>query len=100
MRLIAQFRYLGEQRMVGRNAMPMTPEALATLPADGAGSILNNPRTRWMADKYVNQARKFTSTELFYCLERILAADLALKGIEPGGDNPQAVLQRLIVELC
>jgi DNA polymerase III delta subunit len=100
MRLIAQFRYLGEQRMVGRNASPLTPEALAVLPADGAGSILNNPRTRWMADKYVNQARKFTSAELSHRMERILHADLTLKGVEPGGDSPQAVLQRLIVELC
>ncbi|MDX1931872.1 MAG: DNA polymerase III subunit delta [Capsulimonadales bacterium] len=100
MRLIAQFRYLGEMRMAGRNAGPVTPEVLALLPADGAGGILNNPRTRWMADKYVNQARKFSSAELAYRMERLLAADLALKGAEPGGDNPQAVLQRLVTELC
>ena len=99
-RLIAQFRYLGEQRMAGRNAGPVTPEVLALLPSDGAGGILNNPRTRWMADKYVNQARKFSGAELTYRLERLLAADLMLKGIEPGGDNPQAVLQRLVIELC
>lgn len=99
-RLIAQFRYLGEKRMVGRNAQPPTPEVLAYLPGDGAGSMITNPRMSWMADKYVGQARNFTQAELMYRMERLLAADLALKGIEAGGEAPQIVLQRLVVELC
>ena len=98
-RLIAQFRFLGENRMAGRNAGPVTPEIQAILPADGAAGMAGNPRQSWMADKYVAQARNFTSAELAERLEAILLADLSLKGIEPGGDDPRAVLQRLVVRL-
>jgi DNA polymerase III delta subunit len=99
-RLIAQFRYLGEKRMAGRGAGPVTPEVMAHLPGDGAGGILTNPRMSWMADRYVAQARNFSGQELADRLEKLLQADLALKGIVPGGDSPQALMQRLIVELC
>ena len=99
-RLLAQFRYLGEKRMAGRNANPVSPDVLALLPSDGAGGMASNPRLSWMADKYVNQARNFSGAELAHRLERLLQADLTLKGIEPGGDSPQIVLQRLVVELC
>jgi hypothetical protein len=53
-----------------------------------------------MAEKYVAQARNFTGAELAERMEKLLRADLMLKGIEPGGDAPQIVLQRLVVELC
>ena len=100
MRLVAQFRYLGEKRMAGKNAQPPTPEILALLPSDGAGGMASNPRMAWMSDKYVAQARNFSLAELMERMEKLLAADLALKGIAPGGDSPQAVIQRLIIELC
>ncbi|MBB6052423.1 DNA polymerase III subunit delta [Armatimonas rosea] len=99
-RLVMQFRFLGEKKMAGRNAQPVSPQVAALLPADGAASILANPRTAWMADKYIGQARNFTLPELEERLEKLLNADLALKGSLPGGDNPQAVLQRLVIELC
>lgn len=99
-RLITQFRYLGERKMAGRNAAPVPPEILAMLPNEGAGGMVSNPRSAWMADKYVGQARNFSASELAWRMERLLAADLTLKGIEPGGDSPQAVMQRLVVELC
>jgi DNA polymerase III subunit delta len=99
-RLITQFRYLGERKLVGRNVPPPPPEILALLPNEGAGGMVGNPRSSWMADKYVGQSRNFSASELAWRMERLLAADLALKGIEPGGDSPQAVLQRLVVELC
>ncbi len=100
MRLLTQFRYLGEQRMAGRGARSVTPEVMAYLPGDGAGGMLTNPRMSWMADKYVAQARNFTFAELMERMEKLLQADLVLKGVAPGGDSPQAVMQRLIVELC
>ena len=53
-----------------------------------------------MADKYAAQARNFNGVELTGRMELLLAADLALKGIENGGDPPQLILQRLIVSLC
>jgi len=99
-RLVAQFRYLGEKRMAGRNAGVVSPEVASMLPADGAASMLANPRMSWMAEKYVNQARNFTQAELVERLEKLMQADLMLKGSLPGGDNPQAVLQRLVIELC
>ncbi len=100
-RYLAQFKYLSGKKMAGRGAGPLPPELAGLLPAsDGAASALANPRTAWMADRYVAQARNFTGTELVERMERLLAADLALKGITPGGDSPQAVLQRLVVELC
>ncbi|MES2464294.1 MAG: DNA polymerase III subunit delta [Armatimonadota bacterium] len=100
MRLLAQFRYLGERRMAGRGAGPVSPEVLALLPGDGAGGMLTNPRTSWMADKYVNQARNFTGGELAERMEHLLTADLTLKGVVPGGDDPRMVMQRLVVQLC
>jgi len=99
-RLLAQFRYLGEKRMVGRGATAPTPEVLALLPSDGAGNMASNPRMSWMTDKYVAQARKFSLPELMERMEKLLNADLTLKGVLPGGDSPQAVIQRLVVELC
>ena len=99
-RLLAQFRYLGERRMAGRGAGPVSPDVLALLPGDGAGGMLTNPRTSWMADKYVNQARNFSGSELAERMEYLLNADLTLKGVLPGGDDPRSVMQRLVVSLC
>jgi len=99
-RLVLQFRWLGEQRMVGRGAGPVTDAVRGVLPSDGAPGMLANPRTSWMADKFTGQARKYSMEELERAMERLLEADLRLKGILPGGDDPRGVLQRLIVEIC
>jgi DNA polymerase-3 subunit delta len=99
-RLITQFRYLGERKLAGRGAGSIPPEILEMFPSDGAGGMMANPRMAWMADKYVAQSRNFSAMELAQRLERLLAADLMLKGVEPGGDSPQLVLQRLVIELC
>lgn len=96
-RLLAQFRYLADQRLTGGN---LPPETAALLPSDGAASILANPRMQWMSKKYVDQARRFSGGELAHRLELLLQVDLALKGIVPGGDSPKALMQRLIAELC
>jgi hypothetical protein len=53
-----------------------------------------------MVDKYVAQARNYTSVELSERLEKVFHADLQFKGIKPGGDSHQAVLQRLVIEIC
>jgi len=99
-RLILQFRYLGEKRMVGRSAAPLTDEVRALLPADGAVGMVSNPRTGWMVDKFTGQARRFSVEELLDRMERLLDADLRLKGVLPGGEDPKGVLQRLVLDLC
>ena len=99
-RLLLQFRWLGEQRMVGRGAVPLTDDVRGQLPADGALSLLGNPRSGWMVDKLVGQARNHSLPGLARRLELLLEADLRLKGIVPGGDDPVVVMQRLVVELC
>jgi DNA polymerase III delta subunit len=99
-RLLAQFRYLGEKRLIARGSKGLPADVAALLPGDGAASILANPRTAWMADKYLGQARNFAGGELAERLERLLHADLALKGAVPGGDDPRALMQRLVIELC
>lgn len=98
-RLLAQFKYLSSKGLAGRGAGAVPREAAVLLPTDGAVQTLANPRMAWMADKYVQQARNFSGAELMERLERLLAADLALKGVTPS-DSPQIVLQRLVVELC
>lgn len=100
-RLLAQFRYLADRKLVGRNAPPLPPDVVALLPLEGgAAGIVTNARTSWMADKYVTQARNFSGSELAERLEKLLHADLSLKGIASGGDNAQAILQKLVIELC
>lgn len=99
-RLLAQFKYLAGKQLTGRNAPPLSADVVRLLPADGAAATLANPRTSWMADKYVAQARNFSGQELLERLDKLLAADLALKGISPGGADPRLILQRLVLELC
>jgi len=99
-RLLMQVRYLGEQRMVGRQAMPLTEAVREMLPGDGVVSMLGNPRSGWMVDKLVGQARQHSLPGLARKMESLLEADLRLKGMAPGGDDPMAVMQRLVVELC
>jgi DNA polymerase III delta subunit len=99
-RLLSQFRYLSERRLGGRGSAAVPPDVLALLPSDGAASILTNPRTAWMADRYLAQARNFSGQELADRVQRLMHADLTLKGIIPGGDDPRAVLQRVVVEIC
>jgi DNA polymerase III delta subunit len=99
-RLLLQVRYLGEQRMVGRQAIPLTDAVREQLPGDGVVSMLANPRSGWMVDKLVGQARQHSLPGLTGKMELLLEADLRLKGMVPGGDDPTAVMQRLVVELC
>lgn len=99
-RLLLQVRYLGEQRMVGRQAMPLSDAVRDRLPGDGVVSMLGNPRSAWMVDKLVGQARQHSLPGLARKLESLLEADMRLKGMVPGGDDPMAVMQRLVVELC
>jgi DNA polymerase III delta subunit len=104
-RLLTQFKYLAGKGLAGRGAGAVPPDVAALLPADGAAATLSNPRTAWMAERYLSQARNFSGTELLERMERLLQADLALKGIAAGpsgagGEAPQSILQRLVIELC
>lgn len=100
LRLLTQFKYLAGRGVAGRRSGPLPEEVARLLPAEGAAATLANPRSAWMADRYAAQARNFTPAELLARLEILLSADLALKGIENGGEPPTLVLQRLVVALC
>lgn len=100
MRFLTQFKYLAEKRLAGRGAAPLPADIATLLPfGDGAASLLANPSRAWQADKYLQQARNFSGRELLDRMEKLLAADLALKGIN-NSEPPQTVLQRLVIELC
>jgi DNA polymerase-3 subunit delta len=68
------------------------------------GTLLKDPAvTRlgdWQKQKLQRQAQAFTWEALEEGLEALFDVDLALKGIEEGGEDPQALLETLILRLC
>ncbi len=50
--------------------------------------------------KLENQAKRFTWSELESALETLLTAELLLKGVEEGPDNPRQVLEMVLFRLC
>lgn len=72
------------------------PEHLENmLPADNNIMKLRD----WQLSKFVTQARNFTMGELARCFDKILAADLTIKGIEGDIADPALALEILVVEL-
>ncbi len=54
----------------------------------------------WQKQKLQRQARVFTWAALEEGMEALWEVDLALKGIEEGGDDPNALLETLLLRLC
>jgi DNA polymerase-3 subunit delta len=54
----------------------------------------------WQRQKLQRQAQAFTWAALEEGLAALFETDLALKGIEEGGENPQALLETLLLRLC
>ena len=54
----------------------------------------------WQRQKLQRQARAFTWPALEEGMAALFHMDLALKGIEEGGEDPQALLEALLLRLC
>ena len=57
-------------------------------------------RQAWKGEVYARQARQFSVEELVECLETTAKADLMLKGIEGDIQDPQLVMELLVLELA
>jgi DNA polymerase-3 subunit delta len=68
------------------------------------GAALKDPAVArlgdWQKQKLQRQAQAFTWDALEDGLQALFDVDLALKGIEEGGEDPQALLETLILRLC
>ncbi|MBW3624877.1 MAG: DNA polymerase III subunit delta [Armatimonadetes bacterium] len=54
----------------------------------------------WQKQKLQRQARTFTWAALEEGMTALFEIDLAIKGIEEGGEDPRALLETLILRLC
>lgn len=98
-RLIWQARLLAEAGVRGFDKASVPADVKAMLPSDP--NILDLvARQYWQRGRLNAQASAFTRTELARCFEVIARADKALKGIEGGIEDPQAVMELLVLELA
>jgi len=98
-RLVWQMKALQEAgvRSVTRGAIPDNVKEM--LPKDP--NILDVlARQSWQEAKLAQQARAFSYDMLVDAFAAIEEADLRLKAIVPGPDDPQAILELLILRLC
>jgi DNA polymerase III subunit delta len=105
MRMLMLAKYAVENRLTGRGSVPdevkdiLTTELMSTL----TGQAYRMPN-------YIKQAAKFSWPDLVWSSSRILASDLALKGIvipdslgassPVPGDDPSANFRLLVAQLC
>jgi hypothetical protein len=66
-------------------------------PASNQLLLAPNPNSPYPVFKTLENADRFTSTELIQALEKIYATDLRLK---TGEKNPEVVLDGLVMEIC
>jgi DNA polymerase-3 subunit delta len=98
-RLVWQMKLLQEAgiRGVSKDSIPENVKQM--LPKDP--SIIDVlSRQAWQEAKYAQQARAFTYDMLVDAFTAIEEADLRLKAIIPGPDDPQAILELLVMRLC
>jgi DNA polymerase-3 subunit delta len=104
-RLLSLAKYLAERRIPPKGALP---EEIKELLSGELVGVAASQAYRLPA--YARQAAGFTWSELNLAMERILASDLAMKGIAladslgqespAGSDEPAANLRLLIFSLC
>ena len=99
LRLIWQMRLLLDAG-VGNPLTQQIPESLAAmLPSDpNVVSVLRSQK--WNLGRFRAQAQKFRPGDLVAAFDRVLQADLALKGMGGGPQDPRMVLELLTVDLC
>ncbi|HEX2999073.1 MAG TPA: hypothetical protein VHR86_02395 [Armatimonadota bacterium] len=70
------------------------------LPHDRSTSVMSQVNRPFLREKLLRQAGAFSWGALRRGMERVLAADLAFKGIEGDVDDPRLVLEMLVLELA
>ncbi|MHB9035226.1 MAG: DNA polymerase III subunit delta [Armatimonadota bacterium] len=98
-RLVWQMKILHEQgvRSFAKSEVPEHVKNM--LPSDpNILDILS--RQSWQADRLGRQARPFSRNDLVRCFNAIAKADQALKSIDSDLDNPEMVMQLLVIELA
>jgi len=98
-RLVWQMRFLQESGVRGVSRQNIPDSIKDALPRD-PNIIDVLARQSWQEAKYAQQARAFTYDMLADAFAAIEEADLRLKAIIPGPDDPQAILELLIMRLC
>lgn len=100
-RLLWQTKYLVENGYLKRSGPQVPPEVVRdTLPRDNTLSIMPQVQRPFLRDKLMAQAAALGWPALRRGLERVLAADLAFKGIEGEVDDSRLVLEMLVLELA
>jgi len=100
-RLIWQAKYLAESGYLKRTGPQVPPEVVRDLlPKERSTSVMGQVQQSFLREKLLRQAAAFSWTALRRGLERVLAADLAFKGIEGEVDNPRLILEMLVLELA
>ncbi|MCE5314336.1 MAG: DNA polymerase III subunit delta [Armatimonadota bacterium] len=98
-RLVWQMKLLQEQG-VRSFAKSDVPEHIKDMlpPDPNILDILS--RQSWQAERLARQARPFSRNNLIRCFVVIAKADQMLKSIDGGLDNPEMVMQMLVLELA
>lgn len=101
-RLIWQAKWLAEQGYLKGKGDQVPPEVHQLLPREGSTNVLRelSGKEDYLREKWLRQAAAFSWKALRQGLERILAADLAIKGIDGEVDNPRLILEMLVLELA
>ena len=95
-RLLWQAKVLAEHRMLNERAMKSIPaEVKALLPRDP-----DIGRMAWRADAFAREVDLFSWKELERNLGLVFDADLRIKGIEDGAEDPRVTLEMLVMRLC
>ena len=55
---------------------------------------------RWLVERLARQARRFSWPQLAYAVRRLLAAELALKGVAEGVADQRIAVEMLVLDLC
>ncbi len=98
-RLLWQMRLLQESGVRGFRKDDVPDNVKEALPADpNLLDVLG--RQAWMADRLARQARPLSRSDIARCFAAIAGADLMLKGIEGGIEDPRLVMELLVSRMA
>ncbi|NCO36613.1 MAG: DNA polymerase III subunit delta [Armatimonadetes bacterium] len=103
-RMLAQAKWLMELGYLPGPASAIPPKVTEKLPR--THNILPTLKSQsWLARKLIQQAGLFTEEDITRAFNRLLKADLSLKGIVAPGEqtplhNPRMTMELLVMQLC